>query len=150
MQTIFKLLLTSSIVLVITSCSLNKYDCEAMSGPESIDCYRAELERIKDKLRPLAASSECRTTQDCSARPIGQKGCGGPNGYVVTGLFRSATDEALWETTARRVGEIDNRIIEIGNFGDTCEYYSPPESLSCIENTCVALAAEYQWKDYLK
>lgn len=124
------------IILVPLCLFLFSTQCEDDGPPRNQDNDQQELVLLKTEIENLANTSVCGDTFECKYIGLGTKPCGGPWSYLVYSTSINTEQlESLVESYNNK--ETDYNIN--WNIASDCAIINPPTSITCENNTCVAV-----------
>jgi len=95
-----------------------------------------ELLALGNTIEDLASTSVCNEATECKYIGYGSKPCGEPSTYLI---YSTSIDiEKLEQMVAEYNQKSSDLNIKLGRISD-CMFVSPPVSLNCENNTCVAV-----------
>lgn len=113
--------------------------CGCGSDDNNETTYEEDLEALvslSSEIEDLANSSVCNETTECKYIAWGSKPCGGPWVYLI---YSTSIDEAalvnMVEEYNQKEATFNNKWERVSD----CLAVSPPTSLNCENNTCVAV-----------
>tara|TARA_R110002049_G_scaffold285400_1_gene466265 strand:- start:13088 stop:13486 length:399 start_codon:yes stop_codon:yes gene_type:complete len=122
--------------LLLICLSLVAFQCEDDDTPATQETERAELNILKSDIETLANTSVCNESTECKYLAFGNKPCGGPWSYLI---YSTSIDEEKLQDLVKEYNEKESAFnAKWGVFSD-CAFVSPPSSVKCENNTCVAI-----------
>ncbi|TJY34693.1 hypothetical protein [Pontimicrobium aquaticum] len=118
--------LSFSFFFVATQCGEDKL---ALTYEEE----RAELDKYKEKIEDLAATSVCNENTECLFVGFGSKPCGGPWTYLIYTNSINDTQLLLW---VNDYNQLEQKLNEKWGIISDCSIASPPVGFECLDNTC--------------
>lgn len=111
------------------------FQCE----DDTITTQESEQEALntsKKAIEDLAATSICNENTTCKFIALGSKPCGGPWSYLVySSSINVEKLENMVEAYNKKEADLNKKW---GTISD-CMFVSPPTSVNCENNTCVAI-----------
>lgn len=95
-----------------------------------------ELANLKTEIETLANSSTCNESTECKYIAFGSKPCGGPWSYLI---YSTSIDTDKLEEMVEVYNQKEAGFNEAYNIASDCALVSPPTSINCENNTCVAV-----------
>ena len=97
---------------------------------------RAELATLKSEIEALANTSTCNESTECKSIAFGSKPCGGPWSYLI---YSTSIDTQKLEEMVNNYNQTEDKFNEKYGIASDCSLASPPTSINCENNTCVAV-----------
>lgn len=91
---------------------------------------------LKTEIETIANSSVCSESTECQYIAFGSKPCGGPWSYII---YSSSIDTNTLETLVTSYNEKEHDFNIKYGIVSTCDFVSPPSSVECENNICVAV-----------
>lgn len=129
-KSIFKYFLAPLCVLLFST------QCEDDIAPFNQEVEQQELTTLKAEIENLATTAICDDTFECKFIAFGAKPCGGPWGYLV---YSTSIDTELLESLVEGYNRKEAIYNTTWNVVSDCAFATPPESVTCENNTCVAV-----------
>ena len=126
-----------SILVSLSLClTLFSTQCDVNDIPGSQEDEQQELAILKAEIENLASTSVCGNTFECNYIALGSKPCGGPRSYLV---YSTSIDTNKLETLVEKYNKKETAFNTKWGISSDCALTSPPSSLKCENNTCVAV-----------
>lgn len=110
--------------------------CEEDIPPITKENEQEELALLKAKIEDLAGTSICDDAFECKFIAFGSKPCGGPWSYLV---YSTSIDIETLETMVEGYNKREALYNTNWNITSDCAVVNPPISISCENNTCIAI-----------
>lgn len=110
--------------------------CEDDIAPLTQEDEQQELADLKTEIENLASTSICYDTFECKFIALGSKPCGGPWSYLV---YSTSIDTEQLETMVDGYNRKEALYNTEWNIVSDCAIANPPTSVTCENNTCVAV-----------
>lgn len=126
-----------SIFILIPLCIvLFSTQCEDDVAPLPQEVEEQELAELKAEIENLASSSVCDDSSNCKFIAFGRKPCGGPWSYLV---YSTSIDTERLESLVESYNQKEAIYNTEWNIVSDCAFVTPPASVLCENNTCVAV-----------
>lgn len=109
------------------------YTCDDANSTQ--DSEQKALHTSKKAIENLAATSICNENTTCKFIALGSKPCGGPWGYLA---YSTSIDDKKLEKMVNIYNKQEADFNKKWNVISDCAYASPPTSVNCENNFCVA------------
>lgn len=110
-------------------------NCDKAETPTE-DTELSNLKQLGEKIKALADSSVCNDTTTCQYIAFGSKPCGGPWSYLV---YSTSIDTEALEKMVTEYNALEKQLNEKYGKNSDCAMVSPPQSVECQNNTCIAI-----------
>ncbi|WP_136482507.1 hypothetical protein [Cognatitamlana onchidii] len=127
---------TYTLIIILVFFAIISFTCndsDDMSSPQQDEL--AELITLKTEIISLANKSICNETTECKFIGLGAKPCGGPLEYLVYSTSINTTKLTALVKDYNKKNEAYNTK---WNIASDCAVTTPPTSLNCKNNTCIA------------
>lgn len=122
--------------LVFMIClSFMAFQCED-EVVSTLETEQQALNASKKAIQDLAATSICNSTFTCKFIALGSKPCGGPWSYLV---YSTSIDTEKLEKMVEAYNKKEADFNEKWGSVSDCMFVSPPSSVNCENNTCIAI-----------
>lgn len=128
MKKIFIISIALSLLLVTLRCG--------SQSESTIEEDQQELTTLKQTIEALAASSVCNNTYECKFIAMGSKPCGGPWSYLI---YSSSINEDQLKSLVINYNKKEAAYNQKWGIVSDCAVVSPPTSIACENNTCIAI-----------
>lgn len=128
-KSIFKFILAPlCLVLLSTQCD----EDNELTQEQELE----ELNILKTEIETLASTSICNENTECKFIGLGSKPCGGVWSYLI---YSTSIDIDELESLVQTYNERQDNFNRKWGVISDCSLANPPTSISCENNTCVAV-----------
>lgn len=124
------------IILIYLCLFLLSTQCEDDIPPDTQENEQQELAALKAEIENLASVSICSDTFECKFIGFGSKPCGGYWSYLV---YTTSIDTEQLESMVEAYNRKEALYNADWNIVSDCAIANPPSSVTCENNTCVAV-----------
>jgi hypothetical protein len=129
-ESILKIILVSLCLLLLST------QCEDDIPPDTQENEQQELAALKAEIENLASVSICSDTFECEFIGFGSKPCGGYWSYLV---YTTSIDTEQLESMVEAYNRKEALYNANWNIVSDCAIANPPSSVTCENNTCLAV-----------
>ncbi|XMO87801.1 hypothetical protein AAFN75_05815 [Algibacter sp. AS12] len=125
-----------SILVLVTFCLLLlSTQCDEDNSLSQID-EELQLDDLKSEIEDLANASTCGDGFECKYIAFGSKPCGGTWNYLI---YSTSVDTEALEELVKNYNRKESLYNEVWGIMSDCAVVTPPTSVSCENNACVAV-----------
>ena len=124
------------IILIYLCLFLLSTQCEDDIPPDTQENEQQELAALKAEIENLASISICSDTFECKFIGFGSKPCGRYWSYLV---YTTSIDTEQLESMVEAYNRKEALYNADWNIVSDCAIANPPSSVTCENNTCVAV-----------
>lgn len=126
-----------NLLLLLISCVLlATLSCVSDDDTPTYETDLAKLTELKATIEALANTSTCGDTFECKYIALGSKACGGPWSYLV---YSTSIDTNKLENLVENYNAVEEDFNQKWEIFSDCSLAQMPTSVSCENNTCVAM-----------
>ena len=128
--------LLSKVVLLPLCLFLFSTQCEDDIPPVTQETEEQELALLKNEIEDLANASVCDDAFECKFIAFGSKPCGGPWSYLV---YSTSIDTEELESMVEGYNRKEALYNSEWDIPSDCAITNPPTSITCENNSCIAV-----------
>ena len=122
-------------ILLLVCLSFTAFQCDD-DAPLTQEQELARLQDLKSEIETLASTSVCNETTECKFIAFGSKPCGGPWSYLI---YSTSIDVEALEAMVQDYNAKEQSYNQSWNVVSDCALAQQPSSVTCENNTCVAV-----------
>ena len=103
------------------------------SDQEQIRILQAKLGQIYGEIGTVTADLSCTSDSECHSIAVGNRACGGPQGYMVYSVAK--TDVPRLTDLAAQSARVEGEINALTGLASICSMQMPP-TVGCVADLC--------------